>query len=45
SNYKKRKISKIDQIYLDELKSLRKSKKISLEIVQECLKIENQKFL
>ncbi|CAG8781289.1 357_t:CDS:2 [Dentiscutata erythropus] len=45
SSHKKRKISEIDQIYFDELRSLRKTKKIGLEIAQERLKIENQKFL
>ncbi|RIB15383.1 hypothetical protein C2G38_2192465 [Gigaspora rosea] len=44
SKKKKQKVSEIDQIYLDELNSLKKAKKDSLNIAQEHLEIEREKL-
>ncbi|CAG8812994.1 29955_t:CDS:2, partial [Gigaspora margarita] len=44
SKKKKQKVSEVDQIYLDELNSLKKAKKESLNIAQERLEIECEKL-
>ncbi|CAG8827251.1 36616_t:CDS:2, partial [Racocetra persica] len=44
SKQKKQKVSEVDQIYLDELNSLKKAKKESLSIAQKRLEIEEEKL-
>ncbi|CAG8825037.1 41715_t:CDS:2 [Gigaspora margarita] len=43
SKGKKRKVSELDRMYLNELKSLREAKKVSLDIAKEHLKWEKEK--
>ncbi|CAG8738746.1 642_t:CDS:2, partial [Cetraspora pellucida] len=44
SKSKKQKGFELNQMYLDELKSLKEAKKVSLDIAKKCLKWEKEKL-